>query len=263
MSSLTRLLYPLPAARSCRSYSSVRTYSSFFSSKPGGGRYFNSAKPPKVVPPVSKKDRQPTSTASSSGGTVDDISSSSSSSSSSTPCDNTPDEAPEQSSPNFARVSIPPPSVSPPYVHPILGDKDFKLHQFFSLHRPLLLLNNPQSILDSAPATHIFSVSPPSSNTNKVVDEFSNAEVSYEADAETARSLSRAMTMNRLGAAVDWEATLQRLGLASNVANQAELDKEYRDVMMESTKRKRRKKMKKHKLKKRRRLTRQQRHNQR
>uniref|UniRef100_A0A0W0FLA1 Ribosomal protein mS38 C-terminal domain-containing protein n=1 Tax=Moniliophthora roreri TaxID=221103 RepID=A0A0W0FLA1_MONRR len=244
MSSLTRLLYPLPAARSCRSYSSVRTYSSFFSSKPGGGRYFNSAKPPKVVPPVSKKDRQPTSTASSSGGTVDDISSSSSSSSSSTPCDNTPDEAPEQSSPNFARVSIPPPSVSPPYVHPILGDKDFKLHQFFSLHRPLLLLNNPQSILDSAPATHIFSVSPPSSNTNKVVDD-------------------RAMTMNRLGAAVDWEATLQRLGLASNVANQAELDKEYRDVMMESTKRKRRKKMKKHKLKKRRRLTRQQRHNQR
>ncbi|KAK7054716.1 hypothetical protein VNI00_003179 [Paramarasmius palmivorus] len=258
---------PLPAAR--------RSYSSFFSSKPGGGRYFNPAKPPKVVPPASnKKNSQVDRQQASPGDAVDGVASSSQA------CDNTHSAAVDKSSEveeptatttksTFAlpRSSIP--SSPSLYAHPILGDKDFKLHQFFSLHRPLLLLSNPQSILESAPATHIFSAAPPTVSSKNATSGAPEQvpDVSYEADAETARNLSRALTMSRLGATISWEATLKQLGLDSSEAEKADLreqlDKEYRDVMMDSTKRKRRKKMKKHKLKKRRRLTRQQRHNQR
>lgn len=85
-----------------------------------------------------------------------------------------------------------------------------------------------------------------------------------DADAETARLLSRALTMTKAGATVSWEETLKTLGLdvakeaeRANLQQQFEKDWEnVEDVKMDSTKRKRRKKMKKHKLKKRRRATR-------
>lgn len=73
-----------------------------------------------------------------------------------------------------------------------------------------------------------------------------------DADAETARLLSRALTMTKAGATVSWEETLKTLGL--DVAKEAEradlqqqFEKDWEDVRMDSTKRKRRKKMKKHK----------------
>jgi hypothetical protein len=82
-----------------------------------------------------------------------------------------------------------------------------------------------------------------------------------DADAEAARQLTRAVTMNTAGAAMAWESTLRRLGLdpdkePERVGLQEQWDKEWNDVLMDSTKRKKRRKMRKHKLKKRRRLTR-------
>ncbi|KAJ8078972.1 hypothetical protein PM082_013256 [Marasmius tenuissimus] len=267
MSSLTRLLHTFPAPRS-------RAYSSFFSSKPGGGRYFNPSKPPKVVPPATKKSN---SKQAASSDAVDSISTSDTSSPSENPSNSHQQvehdlrKADSTVSPTFSRSPPLTRSSIPISAHPVIGDKDFKLHEFFSLHRPLLLLPNPSSILASAPAngTSIFSQSlPPSTGTpnatsspyQRILEDIP-PEVSYEADAETARNLTRAMTMSRLGSTVAWEATLQKLGLVTHTqAEQAELQerlqKEYRDVVMDSVKRKRRKKMKKHKLKKRRRATR-------
>jgi hypothetical protein len=82
-----------------------------------------------------------------------------------------------------------------------------------------------------------------------------------DADAEAARQLTRALTMNSAGAAMAWENTLRRLGLdpdkdPERVGLQEQMDKEWNDVLMESTKKRRRKKMNKHKLVKRRRKTR-------
>ncbi|KAG6816903.1 hypothetical protein H0H87_001856 [Tephrocybe sp. NHM501043] len=147
------------------------------------------------------------------------------------------------------------------HLHPLLNPKDFKLHQFFSLHRPLLLLARPHSILESANAPSFL----PEANhklPHWLLDEF--PEATPDADAAAARQLARAMTMTHAGAAVAWEATLRRLGLdvtkdADRVGLQEKWDKEWQDVLMDSTKRKRKKKMRKHKLKKRRKATRAQR----
>lgn len=73
-----------------------------------------------------------------------------------------------------------------------------------------------------------------------------------DTDAEAARQLTRALTMTKAGATVSWEETLKRLGLdvskeAERVNLQEQFEKDWEDVMLDSTKRKRRKKMKKHK----------------
>jgi len=82
-----------------------------------------------------------------------------------------------------------------------------------------------------------------------------------DADAEAARQLTRALTMSKAGSTLAWENTLKHLGLdvskeADRVNLQQQFDREWEEVLLDSTRRKRRKKMKKHKLKKRRRLTR-------
>jgi hypothetical protein len=84
-----------------------------------------------------------------------------------------------------------------------------------------------------------------------LLDEF--PEASVDADAAAARQLTRALTINHAGATVAWENTLRRLGLdvnkdAERVNLQQQWNKEWQEVMLDSTKRKRRKKMKKHKL---------------
>ncbi|KAG7092636.1 hypothetical protein E1B28_008978 [Marasmius oreades] len=277
MSSLTRFFHKFHTTRN------IRAYSSFFSSKPGGGRYFNPAKPPKVVPAASKRNNKPAvDQATASPDTADDISTSNfssgehqhnHSSANNQTVEHDGNAVPKSDSTStFTHSTTLPRGNTPSYPHPMIGDKDFKLHQFFSLHRPLLLLSNPSSVLAGPPpGTSIFSRSapPPQETANllsksAVVPEDILSEVSYEADAETARTLTRAMTIARLGSVVDWEATMQRLGLESHSESERaelkeRLDKEYRDVVMDSVKRKRRKKMKKHKLKKRRRDTRAQR----
>lgn len=74
-----------------------------------------------------------------------------------------------------------------------------------------------------------------------------------DADADAARQLTRALTLSQAGSAVAWENTLKRLGLDVNaqpdrIGSQREIRKVWRDIVMDSVKRKRRKKMKKHKL---------------
>jgi hypothetical protein len=83
-----------------------------------------------------------------------------------------------------------------------------------------------------------------------LLDEF--PEASMDADAAAARQLTRALTINHAGATVAWEDTLRRLGLnvdqdTERAHMQQQWDREWQDVMMDSTKRKRRRKMKKHK----------------
>jgi hypothetical protein len=67
--------------------------------------------------------------------------------------------------------------------------------------------------------------------------------------------------MNKAGGIVEWEGALRSLGLdvemdPERAEMRERMEKEWEDVLMDSTKRKKRKKMRNHKLKKRRRLTR-------
>ncbi|KAG5653692.1 hypothetical protein H0H81_011272 [Sphagnurus paluster] len=260
MSAFARFLHQPPLGR--------RAYSSFFSSKPGGGgRYFNSAKPPKVVvTPTAKPKSESTAEGpaesaqapnnapmiNASPDQVSTKASSQSSSSSPSAASSTPQvpAALHNVLTNSAFLQRP--------IHPVVNPKDFKLHQFFSLHRPLLLLAHPSTILQSAPSasfdpTQTHAEADPlaaAEHSAWLLDEF--PEATADADAAAARQLTRALTMSHGGAAVAWEDTLRRLGLdvdkeADRVGLQQQWDKEWQDVMMDSVKRKRRKKMKKHK----------------
>ncbi|KAF8163580.1 hypothetical protein B0H34DRAFT_745591 [Crassisporium funariophilum] len=269
MSAFTRLLH-VPASR--------RTYSSFFSSKSGGGRYFNSAKSPKNAVVAAKnntnvdpsaevqKDGVQTSTAGANAGagqkSMNDAQSSSSSS-------NTPSAgAGPNGSSGTTSQSMDLSNAFAEFSHShipqlIITPKDFKTHQFFSLHRPLLLISQPSSIFRPVPPNHsIFStVQPESDATQQKFGLDFLPEPFVDADAEAARQLTRALTMNKAGATMSWENTLKHLGLdvskdADRINLQQQFDKEWEEVLLDSTKRKRRKKMKKHKLKKRRKATR-------
>ncbi|KXN91483.1 hypothetical protein AN958_00745 [Leucoagaricus sp. SymC.cos] len=244
MSALTRLLNRIPATR--------RPYSSF-----GGGGYFNSSRPA----------RSPVATAKSKSDSSDRTPKDSSSKAS------TAKSAQSYNAPNPYHNYLTP--------HPTVNSKDFKIHQFFSLYRPLLLISNPPSIftpaspdaplfrfLENAPTTASAAAEdelPLSPFTSLNLDgTFGGSTLPADGDAEAARQLHYAMTMNTVGATVDWEETLKTLGI--NLSNdqervklQEQWDREWEEVMMDSVKRKRRKKMKKHKLKKRRRATRAQR----
>lgn len=133
------------------------------------------------------------------------------------------------------------------------------MHQFFALHRPLLLISQPSTLFRSVPLEHPITGPVVDNSAPLSVDAstgafgpFAGLESSIDADAEAARQLTRALTMNQAGAAIAWENTLRHLGLdpakdADRVGLQEQFDKEWNDVLMDSTKRKRRKKMKKHK----------------
>ncbi|KAJ3573784.1 hypothetical protein NP233_g2206 [Leucocoprinus birnbaumii] len=298
VSALARILPRIPATR--------RPYSSSF----GGGRFFNSSKPPKspVVTAKSRSDRsegssKDSSTKAAAGKTAQGSSSQAAAPNSAKPptADAASPEPGHESATgrqpfrNGSAVSTPTPSPTSPSTtasaflsgytapnayhnylspHPSVNSKDFKIHQFFSLHRPLLLISNPPSIFQSPPAdTPLFRSSnaeaknvedqlPPSPFTNLNLDgTYAGAAAGVDGDAETARQLHHSMTMTRVGATVDWEDTLRALGIdvskdVERVRLQEQWDREWEEVMMDSTKRKKKKKMKKHKLKKRRRLTR-------
>ncbi|KAH9952095.1 hypothetical protein B0H21DRAFT_13295 [Amylocystis lapponica] len=241
MSVLAQMLRPSPA-------SARRAYSVF--SKAGGGRYFNSAKPHKVGPPTnkSKVDSSNASGDGSSSGAVKDQSS------------------PQSAAPMAADGSplvetILPAQPSTITVHPAINPHDLKLHQFFSLHRPLLLMSQPaSSIFDAGPTSFTWPPKSPSERAN-LGNSDEPPEASPEEDADAARQLARTMVVNRVGASLSWEDTLKRLGLdvTAGRAEEVSLAEAEFEIYMDSTKRKRRKKMKKHKLKKRRRLSRSQR----
>jgi len=277
MSAFARFLHPTHITR--------RSYSSFFSSKPGGGsRYFNSAKPPKAViarstaknngvkaVDSSKESKAEGQTAAGGGSgnpvgggnapshtinaTVNQTAQPSSSSSSSPSPSATPSSATSSGVSDVSAASAGTPEQRhSQHQHPVVNAKDFKLHQFFSLHRPLLLLSTPSSILTPAPVNIDLSAStsaPDVTSTHSwLLDEF--PEASMDADAAAARQLTRALTINHAGATVAWEDTLRRLGLnvdqeIERVKLQQQWNREWQEVMMDSTKRKRRRKMKKHK----------------
>jgi hypothetical protein len=283
MSLFPRLVHPIPATR--------RAYSSFFSSKPGGGRYFNSAKPPKSVVASHgvKKGNSDTNVSSHPGDATDGAQGNNGAqgnsghkkykmkdeSSLSSPHGQTPlspatnslatsintESSPTSSHPSPNSTPSPAVTQRPTQPsHPTLNPQDYKLHQFFSLHRPLLLLSQPSSIIFEAPPpprNSLFSqeasstehAPPPPLHLGTLDDP---PEASPESDADAARQLGRALVMSRVGTTVSWENTLRRLGLdveleLGRAELKQEMEREWVEVMLDSTKRKRRKKMKKHK----------------
>ena len=238
---------------------SRRAYSSFFSSKPGGGRYFNSAKPPKTAVVSTKNDSKRAQSLPESQS--DTVQGSSNGGNEKNPMRNIAEESAPSAQEQNDAASNNPISFADLFqqsnTHPVINSKDFKLHQFFSLHRPLLLLSNPPSIFHSAPPNG--SIFAPHRTESESAEHRQQAlpsdpalDSSVDADAEAARQLTRALTMNRAGGTVAWESTLKHLGLdvafdADRINLQQQFDREWEDVMMDSTKRKRRKKMKKHK----------------
>ncbi|KAG6335206.1 hypothetical protein ID866_3877 [Astraeus odoratus] len=248
---------------------------SLFPRLPGGGRYFNSAKPPKPVVPAGRANVDSTSGAvtpaesnsSSKNDNLkasgDDEPSTQSLSSSTNPSDTSP------SVPRSVPSSSPSPSPFRGDVqitsHPSVTAKEFKLHQFFSLHRPLLLLSQPPSTIFETvdPSVSLFPTSSsqlnPHSASLTTIDD--PPESSPEADVDAARLLAHTLVVNRVGATMAWQDALSRLGLikestVSDLTLAKESAQEWVSIHADSTRRKKRKKMKKHKLKKRRRLSR-------
>jgi hypothetical protein len=230
--------------------SSTRSYSLF--SKPPGGRFFNSSKPPKVVPPASASAKPATRVEASTvnGDTQQQQASSS------LPDDASGTTTTSPSSAGSSSPALPTPSAAPTALasHPPLSAPDLRLHQFFSQYRPLVL-SQPASALFDSSTTFTLNPAPPhgpSSTTTASASAAAQAtledppETTPEADADTARLLSRTLVMNAVSSAVSWDATLRRLGL-NPAENTAALGDQGLTVELDSTQRKRRKKMKKHK----------------
>ncbi|CAL1705142.1 unnamed protein product [Somion occarium] len=237
MSMLSYFIRPPPAAR--------RAYSVF--SKPGGGRYFNSAKPSKVVAQSATNNKPKADT---NDGSSEDVGSSQ------TPNGNSSqlNAAEAQQGQSFSSLSFPMTNAIP-QPHPPINPQDLRVHQFFSLHRPLLTISQPTvSIFESMP----FANFPP--QTPKISENEGDRigmgsmfddppEASAESDADAARQLARALVVNRVGASLAWEDTLRRLGLdpAEGRVEEVKMAEAEYEMFMDSVKRKRRKKMKTHK----------------
>jgi len=290
MSAFVRIIRPSSTTR--------RAYSSFFSSKPGGGRYFNSAKPPKTVVNTGKSKADNVNV--SHDGAVNGSGSAhndgaggngkmkptgeettvrpSPTVTNTTAARDRPLQASQNASASPAATgslpsNTPSPTSNPEQHnflhHPAMSPEDYKLHQFFSLHRPLLLLAQPTLAIFESPPHPLHLFAPPLSEDDvprrpaHLGTLEDPPEASSEMDADAARQLARALVMNRVGSTISWEDTLLKLGLNEDTAEgRAELAKEWArewdTIYTDSVKRKRKKKMKKHKLKKRRRLLRSQ-----
>jgi hypothetical protein len=261
-----------------------RGYSSFFSSKPGG-RYVNSARTPKtVVSTGASKGTVETTRPAPSAGSADGVNGPNSTSgkesqntgqrndhdepssslaksvpSSATNLLSQPTQDAETSGTTSTSSATTSPTVTsyhhnpPSSIHTTLNPHDYKLHLFFSLHRPLLLLSQPSAIIFES--SSLFSPTsstdppPPPAHLGTLDDP---PEASPEADADAARQLARALVLNRVGETVAWQATLRHLGSdvekeAERIESKQEMQREWNEVLLDSTKRKRKKKMKKHK----------------
>lgn len=271
MSALGHLIHRSSVAR--------RSYSSF-----GGGRFFNSSKPPKT-PVVAAKNKSNTSesspkdSATKTSSTTNSVNSSNlnpSSSNAKPPSDATSSQPstdegfrqPSMSSSAYLGTHSTNSYHGPFNPHPFVNTKDFKIHQFFSLHRPLLLISNPPSMFTPPPASApLLRSSSLDSLTSKTIggdvlspspsgvlnlDGTYGYNVNVDEDVETARQLHYVITKNRVGAVAEWETVLKKMGLdmsqdAERVQLREQMDKEWEEVLMDSVKRKRKKKMKKHK----------------
>ncbi|KDQ11645.1 hypothetical protein BOTBODRAFT_177047 [Botryobasidium botryosum FD-172 SS1] len=201
-----RRLFPT-AAGTRRAYS-------FFSTSSGGGRHFNPPKPAKVST-TKASAAQPASPTPPSSETASG-----------------PTAAPKEQLPHVQAAlknhSTPALTLPPIGPHPQPPLPSLLLHSFFSLHRPLLLLPNPVSTLFKSP--------PASTSSNASAASVEEHHEDPEADADTARMLSRAMVMHQVGANARWGSVLNQLGLESEGT-----------IYMDSVKRKRKKKISKHK----------------
>ncbi|KAF8586533.1 hypothetical protein K439DRAFT_943756 [Ramaria rubella] len=233
---LGRFLQPLPLGTSRRAYS-------FFSSKPGGGRYFNSAKPHKVAPVAATANAK---------ARPDDPTSPTSSSSP----EESSSKALDQDDTSLASpLPVFPPETSPAPAprlppHATFSGNTYPLHQFLSLHRPLLLVPLPTSTLFETPVAtfdEATALAPPENALPSSVLPFGEAaETPVDADADAARQLARALAMNHVGGWIDWKETLARLG-DTGALEALQTSVPFGGVNMDSVKRKRRKKMSKHK----------------
>ena len=233
--------------------SSRRAYSLF--SKPPGGRFFNSSKPPKVVPAASAKSPTRVEAGTPNNNSNSNDPQQASSSSPSPPDDPSapPSPVPSASAPHSP--SLPGFTSAAPTVlasHPPLNASDLRLHQFFALHRPLVLSQPAAALFDTSSTLVLGPTNtqvPPSTGAAPVPTTLDNPlETTPEADADTARLLARTLAMNAVNSSVSWDDTLRRLGLnpaEGRAAENAAL--EGLAVKLDSTQRKRRKKMKKHK----------------
>ena len=241
-----------------------RAFSSFFSSKPGGGRHFVAAKPPKPVLQhgTAKVDNttttgppaEPTATGPPANATGVLKPATADEKSSSKPAEPHPQSPLDSSSVPFPYSS---PTSDRVPIHPTLSSKEYKLHHFFSLHRPLLLLNQPVSaIFDTSDAPTPFSASSEDQVDNDSRPSLATIdnppESSPDADADAARQLAYTLVTNRVGGAIAWQQALSRLGLSAKCSeNDMTLAKEsaheWVSIHADSTRRKKRKKMKKHK----------------
>lgn len=236
-----------------------RAYSSFFSSKPGGGRHFVSAKPPKPLlqPGRAKADNTtPTGTESSTTSPPANATDVVKAATADEKPSSKPAETHPQSPPALPLSSFTYSSDRVP-IHSTVSSKEYKLHQFFSLHRPLLLLNQPTSAIFEA-------ADPPAPLSTSSEDQVNNdsrppfatidnsPESSPDADADAARQLAHTLVMNRVGGAVAWQQALSGLGLSvkfseNDMTLAKESAQEWVSIHADSTRRKKRKKMKKHK----------------
>lgn len=234
---------------------SRRSFSSYFSSKAGGGRYFNSAKPGKPGVVAANGAPKPDTAAAAEAqpdGSVQSIPSSPLAEPQAAP--STPATA------TTAAVESPSPLTTSSHMPPLaVSAKDFKMHQFFALHRPLLLIGQPAALFRGvAHGQPLLTRGAPApqpglgSGLGLGLGLDAPLDPLVDADAEAARQLTRALTVARAEAALSWERTLKHLGLdvaqdADRVGLPAQFAREWAEVLLDSTKRKRRKKMKKHK----------------
>ncbi len=258
---------------------SRRAYS-YFSSR-SGGRFFNSAKPPKAAvvaakPTPSNATTKAEPSGEGKGDKLHDAPSQNNAPSTSNPINESTESSPASSKAGSVSTTAPSgssrttsgnqafsyPDISSSHIPTqMISPKDLRMHQFFSLHRPLLLISQPPSLFRSLPYSHSpFSPSLSEAEIHKHVTQYLSGEASglpsevsvIDADAEVARQLTRALTMSKASATVSWEDTLKSLGLdvskeADRITLKQQFEKDWEDVLMDSTKRKRRKKMKKHK----------------
>jgi hypothetical protein len=252
MAPFNRLLASLPTR--------ARSYSVF--TKAGSGRFFNSAKPP-VTNTAAKAASKPELSPSPAPVPEQPQDESITQASASTP--ETPSPARSTfSSPFNVQFTIPVELHA--LTHPSVTPQDLKLHQFFSLDRPLLQISEPVGSIFEQPSSAAlasFPHPPPAASAGPILSSLSTSnafhdvqEPSPEADADTARQLARALVMSNVGSTVAWEETLKKLGLDLSAGREGPEISELADygIYLDSTKRKRRSKMKKHKLKKRRRV---------
>lgn len=233
---------------------SRRSFSSYFSSKAGGGRYFNSAKPGKPGVVAANAAPKPDTAAAAEAQPDGSVQSSPSS-----PLAE-PQAAPSTPTATAAAVESPSPLTTSSHMPPLaVSAKDFKMHQFFALHRPLLLIGQPAALFRGvAHGQPLLTRGAPApqpglgSGLGLGLGLDAPLDPLVDADAEAARQLTRALTVARAEAALSWERTLKHLGLdvaqdADRVGLPAQFAREWAEVLLDSTKRKRRKKMKKHK----------------